>query len=424
MESLAHAARVALDAFLLAPVETDHLEQLADARPLLPRVDPVELGEVAQVVERREALVEAAVTAEDVADALAHPVRVLDDVAPEDARLPRRRDQQGDEHLDRRRLPGPVRPEQAEQLALLDREAHAAHRLDLERAPSERPGRRPVGAVEIDRFDDGGHDARLYPREVERHGGSLTCHASGCESWCRLRRAGSRAATSNARRRLTLRFPYKEGTNETTRMAGAGARGCCGRVARIHRGRGLVEQRGAPGRRLRRHDQAPADHAAHRWCRPDRQRAAQLGEVRGEEPRPEVQAERPDRRRRHPGREGLRRGAQGLPEVHRRLAGRGGPRTGDLGRRRLREQGADQGRARPHLAVGHRHRARGRPEGEANGDAGVLPCRRRGLRPGADGRALHDREAEGEEGRDRRLPGAVLGRSRASRQRDSQGRRA
>ena len=56
-------------------------------------------------------------------------------------------------------LPGPVRPEQAEELALVDLEADAAHRLDLERAAAEGPGRRPVGAVEVDRFDDGGHGA-------------------------------------------------------------------------------------------------------------------------------------------------------------------------------------------------------------------------------------------------------------------------
>ena len=158
VEPLAHAARVPLDPLLLAAREPDELEQLLDPRPLAAGLDAVELGEVAQVVERGEPLVEAAVAAEDVADPLPHPARVLDDVAPEHARLPRRRDEERDQHLDRRRLAGAVRAEEAEELALLDREADAAHGLDLERAAPERAGRRPVGAVEVDRFDDGRHE--------------------------------------------------------------------------------------------------------------------------------------------------------------------------------------------------------------------------------------------------------------------------
>ena len=157
VEALPHAAGVPLDALFLTALQPDHLEQLVDPRPLALRVDAVELGEVAQVVERREPLVQPAVAAEDVPDPLAHPVRVVDDVASEDERLPRRRDQQRDQHLDRRRLAGAVRPEQPEELALLDLEADAADGLDLERPSAERPGRRPVRAVEVDRFDDGRH---------------------------------------------------------------------------------------------------------------------------------------------------------------------------------------------------------------------------------------------------------------------------
>src|SRR6185503_16861648 len=147
VQPLAHAARVALDPLLLAALEPDELEQLLDPRPLAARLDAVELREVAQVVERREALVEAPVAAEHVADALPHPARVLDDVASEHPRLPGCRDEERDQHLDRRRLAGAVRAEEAEELALLDREADAADRLDLERAAPERAGGRPVGAV-------------------------------------------------------------------------------------------------------------------------------------------------------------------------------------------------------------------------------------------------------------------------------------
>ena len=72
VQPLAHAARVALDALLLAALEPDELEQLVDPHALRLARHAVELGEVAQVVERREALVEAAVAAEDVADPLPH----------------------------------------------------------------------------------------------------------------------------------------------------------------------------------------------------------------------------------------------------------------------------------------------------------------------------------------------------------------
>ena len=94
-----------------------------DAGPLAAMVDGVELGEVAQVVEGREPFVEAALAPEHVPDPLPDPARVLDDVPAEHARAARRRDQQRDQHLDRRRLAGAVRAEQAEELALADREA-------------------------------------------------------------------------------------------------------------------------------------------------------------------------------------------------------------------------------------------------------------------------------------------------------------
>ena len=154
-------ARVALDALLLAPAQADELEQLLDPRSLAPGLDTVELGEVAQVVPGGKALVEPPVAAEHVADPLAYPRRVLDDVPSEHPRHARRRDQQRDQHLDRRRLARPVRAQQAEQLALGDLEAHAPHRLHFEAAAPERAGGRAVGPHEVDRLDDGCHAAIL-----------------------------------------------------------------------------------------------------------------------------------------------------------------------------------------------------------------------------------------------------------------------
>src|SRR5207244_13360375 len=63
VEALAHAARVRLDPFALATFEADQLEELRDARALLAHGHSVEICEVAQVVERREPVVEAAVAA-------------------------------------------------------------------------------------------------------------------------------------------------------------------------------------------------------------------------------------------------------------------------------------------------------------------------------------------------------------------------
>ena len=88
VQPLPHAARVALDPLPLAPVELHQLEELTDPGALLAGGHGVELGEVLQVVQRREPLVEPAVAAEDVADLLAHRSRVGDDVVAEDASLP------------------------------------------------------------------------------------------------------------------------------------------------------------------------------------------------------------------------------------------------------------------------------------------------------------------------------------------------
>jgi len=140
VEPLAHSARVALDALLLAALQPDQLEDLVDPRPLRLAGDAVELCEVAEIVARREPLVEPAVAAEDVADPLPHLASVLDDVEAEHPRLARGGEEQRDQHLDRRRLAGPVGAEQAEQLPLAHGERDAAHGLDLQPLPPDDAG--------------------------------------------------------------------------------------------------------------------------------------------------------------------------------------------------------------------------------------------------------------------------------------------
>src|SRR5207302_10967110 len=91
-----------------------------DPGAALARRNPIEVGEVAEVVERGEAVVEAAVAPEDVADATADVPCLAADVEAEHPSRARGRQQQRRQDLDHRRLAGSVRPEQAEQLAALD----------------------------------------------------------------------------------------------------------------------------------------------------------------------------------------------------------------------------------------------------------------------------------------------------------------
>ena len=83
VQALLHPPRVALGPLVLAPIEPDELDQLLDPCLLFTRGDPVELGEVAQVVVAREPLVDPALAAEDVADPFSHLARLLDDVVAE-----------------------------------------------------------------------------------------------------------------------------------------------------------------------------------------------------------------------------------------------------------------------------------------------------------------------------------------------------
>ena len=148
MQPLAHAARVRLDALALPAVEADELGQLADPRALVAGRDAVDVGEEAQVVEAGEPVVEAALAAEDVADAAADLLRLPCDVEAEDPRLAGGGQQERGEDLDRRRLAGAVRPEQAEELAGSDLEAEVDDRVDLADVPAHDPGRDAVRAAQ------------------------------------------------------------------------------------------------------------------------------------------------------------------------------------------------------------------------------------------------------------------------------------
>ena len=153
VQPLLHAARVPLRPLVLAAFQPDEVEQLLDPALLRPRRHAVELGEVAKIVVPGEPFIDAALAAEDVANPLANLARILDDVPAEHPCRARGRNQQRDQHLDRRRLAGPVRAEQAEELPRLDREAHPANGLDLLRPATNRAGVRPIGPPQLVRLD-------------------------------------------------------------------------------------------------------------------------------------------------------------------------------------------------------------------------------------------------------------------------------
>lgn len=116
VEALPHAARVALDALLLPAQEADQVEEFGDAALLLAGGDAVQLGEVAEVVECGEPVVQAPVAAEDVPDPTAYGDGVTGHVVAEHPGRAGGRQEQGVEHLDGGGLPGAVGPQEAEQL--------------------------------------------------------------------------------------------------------------------------------------------------------------------------------------------------------------------------------------------------------------------------------------------------------------------
>jgi hypothetical protein len=74
-----------------------------------------------------------------VADPAPHLDRLAQQVAPRHARGSRRRSDQRGQHPQGRRLPGAVRAQEPDDLALGDVEVDAAHRLHLRPARLERP---------------------------------------------------------------------------------------------------------------------------------------------------------------------------------------------------------------------------------------------------------------------------------------------
>jgi hypothetical protein len=145
LEATLHAAREGRHSAAPALPEADHLEDLAHPVGDRRARDAVQLGVQAQVLLRGEVAVERRVL-EDEADVPAHLVALGRDVVAGDGGAAAGRPHEGAQHADRRRLAGPIGPEEAERLPRGDVEVDAADRLDVAVAlhePAHAHGRRP-----------------------------------------------------------------------------------------------------------------------------------------------------------------------------------------------------------------------------------------------------------------------------------------
>ena len=123
-QALAHAARQRLDVRLALVGQPDDLEQLADHRRSAVGGDAVAAGEEVEVLPHAQVVVDA-VEVGHVADAAPDLDRVGGHRDAGDVRLARGRSEQGGQDLHRRRLAGPVRADQPEDLAMADDEVQA-----------------------------------------------------------------------------------------------------------------------------------------------------------------------------------------------------------------------------------------------------------------------------------------------------------
>jgi len=119
-----------------AVAQVDELEHARDALVDLAAGHAVEHRVEAEVLLRREPVVEGLVL-EDEADVAAHRLRSCRNVKAGDRDAPGRRPQERAQHVDRRRLAGAIRPQEREHLALTDIEADPVHSGELAKPSRE-----------------------------------------------------------------------------------------------------------------------------------------------------------------------------------------------------------------------------------------------------------------------------------------------
>ena len=124
------AERQLTDRCVQERIEVEHVAEAREVRPVALGGDLVDVAQQLEGVDERQVPPELHALPEHRAD----PARELDPpsrrVEPRDRDSSRRRHEDTGQHLDRRRLAGPVRAEVAEQLAALDVERDVLDRID------------------------------------------------------------------------------------------------------------------------------------------------------------------------------------------------------------------------------------------------------------------------------------------------------
>src|SRR5207237_9296534 len=110
--------------------QSANMLQLVEPRLADLQLHAVELGEHPDVLPRGQETVSRSLTAGDHVDSLTNRERILRHVVARDERLARGRQEERREDFDQRRLPGAIRAEQAEQLALPNLDGDAIQRGD------------------------------------------------------------------------------------------------------------------------------------------------------------------------------------------------------------------------------------------------------------------------------------------------------
>src|SRR5208283_4240314 len=137
VELLLHAARVLLHPPVGGLLEVDPREHLVDPSFPIGAGDPVEVREVAKVLSRADAGVQAPLAAEDQPHPRAQPVRIADHVVPEDERLALGRKEERGEDLRERGLAGAVGTEQPEDGTAFDRQVDPLEGLGVRDLPEQ-----------------------------------------------------------------------------------------------------------------------------------------------------------------------------------------------------------------------------------------------------------------------------------------------
>ena len=130
VQASALPAGVALGGPVGAVLQLEHRDELGRPPPGLGRAQPVQAALEHELAAARDHGVGAALLA-DVADALAHLLRLTPQVAPSNRGIPRGRRQERGEHAQGGRLAGAVGTQEAEYLPRFDMEIHAGNSLDV-----------------------------------------------------------------------------------------------------------------------------------------------------------------------------------------------------------------------------------------------------------------------------------------------------